>query len=75
MAKQVRFSEEEKIEDYKDVEIMLRAGWSYTRMKEEIGKSRQYCCDIKKDLVNMGRITQEEIDNAKILCEIKGIKN
>lgn len=61
----VRFSKEEKQEDYKEIESMLRAGWSYTKMSEHLGRSRQYCCNIKKKLIQMEKITQKEIDDAK----------
>lgn len=66
MQNKVRYSKQEKEEDYRDVEAMLRAGYSYTQMQQELGKCPQYYCRIKKDLVKIGKITQEEIDRARL---------
>lgn len=71
MAKNVVFSKEEKLADYRDIAVMLLSGWSYARMREELGRSRQYCSNIKQDLVNMNVITQKDIDDGKELVRNK----
>lgn len=59
-----RYNEKEKEADFYNVLIMLHAGWSYTKMSNVLSRSRQYCCNIKMELVEEKLITQEEIDYA-----------
>lgn len=59
-----RYNEKEKIADFYNVLIMLHAGWSYTKMSNVLSRSRQYCCNIKMELIAENLITQEEIDYA-----------
>ncbi len=74
MAQAIRYNEKEKEADFYNVLIMLNAGWSYTKMSDTLNRSRQYCCNVKMDLVESNLITQGEIDYARKSLRNKNIR-
>lgn len=63
MSNHVRFTKEEKEEDYELVLQGLRNGQNCTEIARELGRSVQYIVNIKNDLISRKIITQEEIDS------------
>lgn len=65
MALVTHFTEEEKDLDRKETLEMLKGGISQAEIARQLGKSAQYICNLKKDLIAKNLITQKEIDMAK----------
>lgn len=60
-----RFTEEEKELDRRDTIEMLKKGISQAEIARQLGRSKQYICELKKELIANNLITQEEIDEAR----------
>lgn len=62
MQRRVLFTEEERQEDIKDVEEMLRNNLSCNIIAEELGRSGNYIRDIRKYLNKEGILTEDELE-------------
>ena len=60
-----RFTKEEKLLDKEDTLQMLKQGLSQVQIALELGKSTQYICNIKKDLIAENLISDEELKKIK----------
>lgn len=60
-----RFTEEERELDRRDTIEMLKKGISQAEIARQLGRSKQYICELKKELIANNLVTQEEIDEAR----------
>ena len=64
----VIFTTEERMLDEQDTLSMLKEGRSQRNIAKELGRSTQYITNIKKRLIEKGLITDEEIEQYRLLA-------
>lgn len=70
----VKFTLEEIEADKADILQMSKEGIPITKMKIELGRSKQYIQQIRKELISEGKITEEEIKTAFIKYQTKQLR-